>query len=168
MDTLQLLTDIIAGKHRAELMLIPSTTREEKTATILTVAKVALEHEIPMAIFSLELSNARILAHLLADSAEFDVVKALESKQANGQLQQTLDAIKEKPLYLDDSPILSVSDLKEKASKLIKEHGVQVILVDDLEMMEACETVDLYAIAHELGVLLIVLSRKQTNNSSKL
>ena len=160
-DTLQLTTDIIAGKHRSELMLIPKTTTEERTATIITVANIALKHEIPMAIFSLELSNARILAHVLADSAEPDVIKALEAKHANGQVQQRLDAIKGKPVYLDDSPTLSIGELKEKASKLVNEHGVRVILVDYLELMEEYETVDLNAIiAKELGVQLIVLSSK--------
>ena len=159
-DTLQLTTNIIDGKHRSELMLIPKTTTEERTATIITVANIALKHEIPMAIFSLELSNARLVAHLLADSAEADVLEAMEAKLANGQLQQTLDAIKNKPLYLDDSPTLSVSELREKASKLVKEHGVELVLVDRLELMESCKTEDLSAIAKELGVLLIVLSQK--------
>jgi replicative DNA helicase len=164
-DTLQLTTDIIAGKHRSELILIPKTTTEERTATIITVANIALKHEIPMAIFSLELSNARILAHVLADSAEPDVIKALEAKHANGQVQQRLDAIKGKPVYLDDSPTLSIGELKAKASKLVNEHGVRVILIDYLELMEEYETVDLNAIlnaiiAKELGVQLIVLSSK--------
>lgn len=164
-DTLQLTTDIIAGKHRSELMLIPKTTTEERTATIITVANIALKHEIPMAIFSLELSNARILAHVLADSAEPDVIKALEAKHVNGHVQQRLDAIKGKPVYLDDSPTLSIGELKEKASKLVNEHGVRVILIDYLELMEEYETVDLNAIlnaiiAKELGVQLIVLSSK--------
>ena len=102
---------------------------------------------------------------MLADSAEPDVIKALEAKHANGQVQQRLDAIKGKPVYLDDSPTLSVSELKEKASKLVNEHGVRVILIDYLELMEEYETVDLNAIlnaiiAKELGVQLIVLSSK--------
>ena len=52
-DTLQVTTYIIDGKHRSELMLIPKTTTEERTATVITVANIALKHEIPMAIFSL-------------------------------------------------------------------------------------------------------------------
>ena len=160
MDTLQLTTNIIDGKPHVGLMLIPKMTLKERTATTITVANIALKHEIPMAIFSMELSNARILAHLLADSAEPDVIEALESKQTNGQVQQRLDAIKDKPLYLDDSPVLSVSDLKEKASKLVKEHGVWVILVDYLELMDTHETADINAIAQELGIMFIVLSQK--------
>lgn len=130
MDTMQLTTNIIDGKPHVGLMLVPKTTLKERIATVVTVANIALKHEIPMAIFSKELSNARILAHLLADSAEPDVVEALEAKLANGQLQQTLDAIKNKPLYLDDSPTLSMGELKGKASKLVKEHGVWAMLVD--------------------------------------
>ena len=160
MDTLQLTTNIIDGKPHVGLMLIPKTTTEERTSTILTVANIALEHEIPMAIFSMELSNACILAHVLADSAEPDVIKALESKQANGQVQQRLDAIKNKPLYIDESPTLSMGELKEKASKLVKEHCVRVILVDYVELMEAYDMDSLKAIAQELDVLLIVLSVK--------
>ena len=161
MDLMQLTTEIVDGKPQVELMLIPKKSRKERTAAIITVAKItALEREIPLAIFSLELSNTRLVAHLLADSAEPDVMEALESKLANGQLQQTLDAIKNKPLYLDDSPTLSISELREKASKLVKERGVKLVLVDYLEMMEACKTEDLSAIAKELGIMFIVLSQK--------
>jgi replicative DNA helicase len=160
MDTLQLTTEIIDGKPQVELMLIPKKNKKERTAATITVAKIALEHGIPMAIFSMELSNTRLVAHLLADSSEPDVVESLEAKLANGQLQQTLDAIKDKPLYLDDSPTLSVSELREKAGKLVKEHGVELVLVDYLEMMEPCKTEDLSAIAKELGILFIVLSQK--------
>ena len=68
-DTLQLTTEIIDGKPQVELILIPKKSTKERTAATITVAKVALEHGIPMAIFSLELSNTRLLAHLLSDSA---------------------------------------------------------------------------------------------------
>ena len=161
MNTKNLTNEIITGTHRAELMILPVETSLDRTATILSVAKaIAIDKEIPMAIFSLELSNARLAAHLLADSAQRDVVETLESKQAKGQLQQIIDAIQKKPLYLDDSSFLSAEGLKEKAAKLLKDHGVRVILVDYLELMDAYDENSLNAIAQELGVSLIVLSVK--------
>jgi replicative DNA helicase len=158
-DTMQITMDIIDGKPQVEVMLIPKASLEERTAAIITVAKItALERGIPLAIFSLELSNIRLAAHLLADSAEQDVVKVMESKLASGQLQQSLDTLKGKPLYMDDSRALSVSGLREKAGKLVKDHGVRLILIDCLELMVACDTDSLKAISQELGVLFIVLS----------
>ena len=166
MDTIQLTTNIIDGKPQVGLMLIPKATEEERIATIITVAKItAFGSRFPLAIFSMEMTNTRLFAHLLADSARHDVIEALEAKQANGELQQKIDTIKGKPLYIDDTPALSVSELKEKASKLVKEHGVEVIIIDYLELLESCDMDSLNDIAKELGALLIVLTR---NNHEQL
>jgi len=160
METKNLTDAIIAGKRRAELMQIVEKTTEERTATTIAVAKaVAIEKEIPMAIFSLELTNARLLAHLLADSAQNDVLESLEAKHANGQLQPVIDAIKDKPLFIDDTPTLSPAELREKALHLVKEHGVRVILIDYPKLMAACRTENLKELAQELNIPIIVLSK---------
>ena len=160
MDTKNLTDAIIAGKHRAELMLITAKTVVERTATTIAVAKaVAIEKDFPMAIFSLELSNTRLLAHLLANSAQSNVIELLEAKHANGQLQKSIDALKEKPLFIDDTLSLSSDELREKASLLVNEHNVRVILIDYLELMDSVESEDLKELARELNIPIIALSK---------
>ena len=160
MDTKNLTDAIIIGKHHADLILISAKKTTERIATTIAVAKaIAIESNIPMAIFSLELNNARLLAHLLADSAQRNVLEALEAKHANGQLQPVIDAIKEKSLYIDDTPTLSFYELREKANLLVKEHNVRVILIDYLELMDIVKTENLKELARELNIPIIALSK---------
>ena len=112
-----------------------------KTAFALSLAKnIAADQQIPMAFFSLEMSNVQLVNRLIANSCEI-----AGSKILNGQLDpdewerldKRLPGLLGAPLFVDDTPGLSVFELRTKARRLVREHGVKLIMIDYLQLMNA-------------------------------
>ena len=112
-----------------------------KTAFALSLAKnIAADQQIPMAFFSLEMSNVQLVNRLIANSCEI-----AGSKILNGQLDpdewerldKRLNSLLGAPLFVDDTPGLSVFELRTKARRLVREHGIKLIMIDYLQLMNA-------------------------------
>jgi replicative DNA helicase len=112
-----------------------------KTSFALSMAKnIAADYQVPMAFFSLEMSNVQLVNRLISNVCEIQGSKIL-----NGQLQQDewerldkrLNKLLGAPLYVDDTPGLSVFELRTKARRLVREHGVKIIMIDYLQLMNA-------------------------------
>ena len=135
------LDDITSGWQASDLVIIAGRPAMGKTSFALSMAKnIAADYHIPLAFFSLEMSNVQLVNRLISNACEIQGSKIL-----NGQLQpdewdrldkrvnQLLDA----PLYVDDTPGLSVFELRTKARRLVREHGVKMIMIDYLQLMNA-------------------------------
>ncbi len=135
------LDDITSGWQASDLVIIAGRPAMGKTSFALSMAKnIAADFKVPMAFFSLEMSNVQLVNRLISNCCEIQGSKIL-----NGQLQpdewERLDKrivnLYGAPLYVDDTPGLSVFELRTKARRLVREHGVKIIMIDYLQLMNA-------------------------------
>ena len=135
------LDDITSGWQPSDLVIIAGRPAMGKTSFALSMAKnIAADYQVPMAFFSLEMSNVQLVNRLISNCCEIQGSKIL-----NGQLQpdewerldKRLNNLLGAPLYIDDTPGLSVFELRTKARRLVREHGVKIIMIDYLQLMNA-------------------------------
>ena len=135
------LDDITSGWQASDLVIIAGRPAMGKTSFALSMAKnIAADQRVPMAFFSLEMSNVQLVNRLISNACEIEGSKIL-----NGQLQpdewqrldQRINTLLDAPLYVDDTPGLSVFELSTKARRLVREHGVKIIMIDYLQLMNA-------------------------------
>ncbi len=135
------LDDITSGWQPSDLVIIAGRPAMGKTSFALSMAKnIAADFKIPMAFFSLEMSNVQLVNRLISNCCEIQGSKIL-----NGQLQpdewdrldKRVNNLLGAPLYVDDTPGLSVFELRTKARRLVREHGVKIIMIDYLQLMNA-------------------------------
>lgn len=135
------LDKITSGWQNSDLIIIAARPAMGKTAFVLSMAKnMSVNFNFPVALFSLEMSNVQLVNRLIVNTCEIP-----GQKIKNGQLQpyewEQLDyKIKElydAPLFVDDTPSLSVFELRTKARRLVREHGVKIIIIDYLQLMNA-------------------------------
>ena len=135
------LDDTICGWQKSDLVIIAGRPAMGKTAFALSLAKnIAVDRKIPMAFFSLEMSDVQLANRLMSNTCEIDGKKLL-SGQLDGEdwkrLDQNLSALVNAPLYVDDTEGLSVMELRTKARRLQKEHHIELIMIDYLQLMTA-------------------------------
>ena len=135
------LDGITSGWQASDLVIIAGRPAMGKTSFALSMAKnIAANNKVPMAFFSLEMSNVQLVNRLISNACEIS-----GSKIQNGQLQpdelerldKQLNTLLDAPLYVDDTPGLSVFELRTKARRLVREHGVKIIMIDYLQLMNA-------------------------------
>lgn len=135
------LDKITSGWQKSDLIIIAARPAMGKTAFILSMAKnIGVDYNIPIAVFSLEMSNVQLVNRLIMNVCQLE-----GEKIKNGQLDrhewekfdrditQLLDA----PIYIDDTPSLSVFELRSKARRLVREHKIQMVVIDYLQLMNA-------------------------------
>jgi replicative DNA helicase len=111
-----------------------------KTAFVLTMARnMAVEHKVPVAFFSLEMSSLQLVKRLMISETGLDSDKIKGGKKLKDyeweQLHTRLKQLVKAPLYIDDTPSLSINELRSKARKLVSIHGVKMIVIDYLQLM---------------------------------
>ena len=135
------LDDITSGWQNSDLVIIAGRPAMGKTSFALSMAKtIAADLRVPMAFFSLEMSNVQLVNRLISNACEIEGSKIL-----NGQLKpdewdrldKRINNLLGAPLYIDDTPGLSVFELRTKARRLVREHGVKLIMIDYLQLMNA-------------------------------
>lgn len=135
------LDELTSGWQNSDLVIIAGRPAMGKTAFALSMAKnIAADQNVPMALFSLEMSGVQLVNRLIANNCEIEGMKILngslnaeEWERFDKRIQHLIDA----PLYIDDTPGLSVFELRTKAMRLVREHKVQLIMVDYLQLMNA-------------------------------
>jgi len=110
-----------------------------KTAFVLSMARnMAVEFQIPVAVFSLEMSSVQLVQRLIASETEIDAEKLRKGNLADHelhQLHQRISRISEAPIFIDDTPALSVFELRAKCRRLKAQHGIQMVIIDYLQLM---------------------------------
>lgn len=173
-----------SGWQNSDLIIIAGRPAMGKTALVLTMAKnMAIDFAIPVAVFSLEMPNVQLVKRLISNIAEIDANK-LKSGNLNEEEQIRLnDRIRmaySAPLYLDETPSLSITEMRTKARRLVREKGVKIIIIDYLQLMTAgglkfgsreqeVSTISrsLKALAKELNVPIIALSQLNRGNETR-
>ena len=135
------LDKITSGWQKSDLVIIAARPAMGKTAFVLSMAKnIAVDFNIPVAIFSLEMSNVQLVNRLIMNVCEIEGNKIRNGRLTKAEwdkLDNSIGVLQSAPIYVDDTPGLSVFELQSKARKLVKEHGIQLIIIDYLQLMNA-------------------------------
>ena len=135
------LDDMTCGWQNSDLVIIAGRPAMGKTAFALSLAKnIAVDQKIPMAFFSLEMSDVQLANRLMANACKVDSKKLLSGQLDRSdwlRLDKNIEKLKEAPLYIDETEGVSVMELRTKARRLVKEHGVKLIMIDYLQLMTA-------------------------------
>ena len=166
------------GWQNSDLIIIAARPAMGKTAFLLSMARnIAVEHKIPLALFSLEMASVQLITRMIASETGISSEKLRKGQMTNDEWQRLFNNVSElenAPLYIDETPSLSVFDFRAKCRRLVMQHGVKIIMVDYLQLMTAnsgkggagnreqeIATISrsLKAIAKELNVPVIALSQ---------
>ncbi len=135
------LNDLTSGWQNSDLVIIAGRPAMGKTAFALSMAKnIAADQNIPMAFFSLEMSGVQLVNRLISNNCEIKGKKILNgslNREEWERFDKTIQHLIDAPLYIDDTPGLSVFELRTKAMRLAKEHQIKLIMVDYLQLMNA-------------------------------
>ncbi|MEN9917603.1 MAG: replicative helicase [Bacteroidota bacterium] len=135
------LDKITSGWQNSDLVIIAARPAMGKTAFVLSMAKnMAVTYKYPVALFSLEMSNVQLINRLIVNTCEIPGEKIKNGQLAPYEWEQLDFKIKDlydAPLFIDDTPSLSVFELRTKARRLVREHGVKMIIIDYLQLMNA-------------------------------
>ena len=170
------LDKITSGWQDSDLIIIAARPAMGKTAFVLSMAKnMAVNFKIPVALFSLEMSNVQLVNRLIVNVCEIPGEKIKSGRLESYEWEQLDFKIKElydAPIYIDDTPSLSVFELRTKARRLVREHGIRCIIIDYLQLMNASgmnfgsreqevSTISrsLKGLAKELNIPIIALSQ---------
>lgn len=130
----------MGGWQKSELIIVGGRPGMGKTAFALCSAyKIAIRHNIPTAFFSLEMPKIQLVARINAARSELDLNDVVKMKLGSMDKIQQMNADNEilfkAPLYIDDTPGLSLLDLRSKARQLVAKQGVKIIFIDYLQLM---------------------------------
>lgn len=133
--------EITSGWQKSDLVIIAARPAMGKTAFVVSMATaMAFQHKIPVALFNLEMSAVQLVKRVLSNVCEIDG-QTLKSGRLKDEEWKKLIVksaeLNEVPLYINDTPSLSVFELRSKARRLVREHGVELIIIDYLQLMNA-------------------------------
>ncbi len=169
------LDNLTAGFHPGELIVIAGRPSMGKTALALTIARnAAVDNKHGVGIFSLEMANQELAMRMLCAEARVNshLVRTgnLPQKQWKN-LSIHVGTLAEAPIYIDDTPAISVLEVRSKARRIMAEHNIELIIVDYLQLMQGPRNVEnrqqeisvitrsLKALAKELNIPVIALSQ---------
>lgn len=178
----QKIDDVISGLQGGDLVTIAGRSAMGKTSLALSVVKnVAIEHKIPTLYFSIEMDSVSVVNRILANVCSIPVYKIQNGKLLKEEwesLDKNMLSIAGAPLYLDETARLSVYDLGKTARNCVVDHGVRLIIIDYLQLIQtrdcsnrsghdALEELmhELKILARELNVPVVLLS--QLNRASE-
>ena len=172
--------EMTSGLQNGEMLILAARPSMGKTALALNIAEhIGVVNKQPVAVFSLEMGKAQLAERLMASNSGVDSQK-IRKRMLSGddfmQLQESCAALSEAPLYIDDTPGLSILALRAKARRLAARYGIKAIMIDYLQLMSdpgsesrqqevSSISRNVKALARDLNVPVICLS--QLNRSAE-
>jgi replicative DNA helicase len=171
------LDTLTSGWQPSDLIIIAARPGMGKTALTLSMARnIAVIKQVPVAFFSLEMSSVQLITRLISAETGLSSEKLRTGKLADHewkQLNVKVGDLEKAPLFIDDTPALSIFDLRAKARRLASQHQIKLIVVDYLQLMTAgnnnkagnreqeISTIsrNLKSLAKELNIPVIALSQ---------
>ncbi|MBQ9522623.1 MAG: replicative DNA helicase [Paludibacteraceae bacterium] len=178
------LDKITSGWQNSDLVIIAARPAMGKTAFVLSMSKnMAVNFNRPVAIFSLEMSKIQLVNRLIMNVCEIEGDKIKNGRLSPEEwhrLEYKVNDLLGAPIYIDDTPSLSIFELRSKARKLHSEKKIQLIIIDYLQLMNASGmnfgsreqeisiiSRNLKALAKELDIPIIALSQLNRNVESR-
>ncbi len=130
----------LAGLQKADLIILAARPSMGKTALALDIARqAAVNHNVPVGIFSLEMSSQQLVDRMLASQANVDAWKLrtgkLTSEEDFASIRKSLDQLSQAPIYIDDQPGNTILKMRSVARRLKSEKGLGLLIVDYLQLM---------------------------------
>ena len=168
---------VTLGWQESDLVIIAARPSMGKTAFVLTMARnMAVDHHIPVAFFSLEMSSKQLVKRLLVSETGLSSEKIRGGKRLLDyelvQLHERIKDLSAAPLFIDDTPSISIYELRSKVRRLVRNAGVKLIIIDYLQLMTGPPELrgmreqevsnisrSLKAIAKEMSIPVIALSQ---------
>jgi len=164
-----------SGLQNSDVIVIAGRPSMGKTALAMNIAEeAAIKSQVPVAIFSMEMPAEQLVMRMLSSLGRVDQHKVRTGKLDDDdwpRLTSAMNILSEAPLYIDDTPALSPTELRARARRLKREHGLGMIVIDYLQLMHvpvskenrATEISEisrsLKALAKELNVPVVALSQ---------
>ncbi|MBS7255735.1 replicative DNA helicase [Flavobacterium branchiicola] len=184
------LDKLTSGWQPSDLIIIAARPAMGKTAFVLSMARnIAIQYGHGVALFSLEMASVQLITRLISSETGLSSEKLRTGKLEAHEwtmLSTKVKDLEKAPLFIDDTPSLSIFDLRAKCRRLASQHGIKIIIIDYLQLMTAggnakgggnreqeISTIsrNLKALAKELNVPVIALSQLsravETRGSSK-
>ncbi|WP_291140694.1 replicative DNA helicase [Flavobacterium sp. UBA7680] len=184
------LDKLTSGWQPSDLIIIAARPAMGKTAFVLSMARnIAIQYGHAVALFSLEMASVQLITRLISSETGLSSEKLRTGKLEAHEwtmLSTKVKDLEKAPLFIDDTPSLSIFDLRAKCRRLASQHGIKIIIIDYLQLMTAggnnkgggnreqeISTIsrNLKALAKELNVPVIALSQLsravETRGSSK-
>jgi replicative DNA helicase len=168
---------VTSGWQPSDLVIIAARPGMGKTAFVVSAMRnAAVDFKKPVAIFSLEMSSLQLVNRLISAEAELDSEKIKKGNLADyewAQLNHKISSLSSAPIFIDDTPALSIRELRAKCRRLKSQHDIQLIIIDYLQLMSGNEggkngnreqeiasiSRALKGIAKELNIPVIALSQ---------
>lgn len=168
---------LTSGWQPSDLIIVAARPGMGKTALTLSMARnMAVNHNIPVAFFSLEMSSVQLITRLISSETGLSSEKLRTGKLEKHEWEQLnvkVKSLENAPLFIDDTPSLSIFDLRAKARRLSSQYGIKLVIIDYLQLMTAggshkggnreqeisSISRNLKALAKELNVPVIALSQ---------
>jgi replicative DNA helicase len=164
------------GWQNSDLVIVAARPSMGKTAFVLSMARnMAIEHNRSVAVFSLEMASLQLVNRLIVAETELPSHRIRNGKLAEfewEQLDYKIKRLVEAPIYIDDTPAISIFELRAKCRRLKRQHNVEIIIIDYLQLMtgttdsrgsreQEVSTISraLKSIAKELNIPVIALSQ---------
>ncbi len=133
------LDNVLSGLQKSNLVILAARPGQGKTALTLNIAQnVAVKDKLPIGIFSLEMSKEELVDRLLVSQADVDAWKLKTGRLTEDDFSKISDAmgeLAEAPIYIDDTPGLSLTEMRSKARRLQMEHNLSMLIVDYLQLV---------------------------------
>ncbi len=172
------LDSLTSGWQPSDLVILAARPGMGKTAFVMSMAKnMAIDFDMPVAIFSLEMSSVQLITRMISSETGISSGKLKKGTLENHEWEQLRIKVKklaDAPIFIDDTPSLSIFDLRAKARRLVSQHNVKIVVIDYLQLMTAggngknggnreqeISTIsrNLKALAKELNIPVIALSQ---------
>ena len=172
---------ITMGWQASDLLILAARPSVGKTAFALNLARnAAVDHNMPVAVFSLEMSALQLVMRLMTTESGLPAEKLKGGSKLDPwdwqQLETRLASLSKAPLYIDDTPSIPLMEFRTKVKRLVKSKGVRLVIVDYLQLMQgpvelrglreqevAAISRTLKATAKELNIPIIALSQLSRN-----
>src|SRR5918911_1074234 len=169
------LDELTSGFQASDLVIIASRPSMGKTSLALNCAQyAAIEHNVPVAIFSLEMSKESLVQRMLTGEARIDAQRLRKGMLRDDdfpRLARAAGILSSAPIWIDDSPAITLLEMRSKARRLKADAGIGLVIVDYLQLMQGPANVEsrqqevsqisrgLKALAKELNVPVVALSQ---------
>ena len=169
------LDELLGGFQKSDLIIVAARPSMGKTAFALTVARnAAIDHKVPVGIFSLEMSTMQLIIRLLCAEGRLNAHLVRTGKLPNEEgvkLSRNAHKLIESPIYVDDMPAQTVLEIRAKARRLKAEKNIGMIIIDYLQLMQGPAHIEsrereishisrsLKSLAKELNIPVIALAQ---------
>jgi replicative DNA helicase len=172
------LDQLLGGLQRSDLVVLAARPSVGKTSLAMDIARHAAVHaKVPVGVISLEMSKEQLVDRMICSEANVDLWRMRTGRLSEqgsddfARIGHALGVLSEAPIWIDDSPTSSILEIRTKARRLQMEHGLGLIIVDYLQLMESKTRIEnrvleiseitrsLKGLARELNVPVLALSQ---------